>query len=193
MWLAEQGGPLDPVKLGHDQRLRSLEALAATSFASRGFAASGFGPHVRLRSWLWGLRRGGVRALFRLAQGPIHVVLPQPGPLALRTVQQAGLHRRAHLVGNVMRAPDIDHGVDALFDETQSAHDFGHALSRDVLELASGVDVDRVLVEPVAELRRDAILAQRPGDFLDVLGCGQNLRGCLLGGLDDLIELFRRV
>src|SRR6202521_935145 len=95
----------------------------------------------------------------------IDIVLLQPVAPALGSVQEVavlaprrlrkGLHPRGDVVdleGDVVDAPDLDHGVDALLDETERPHHLAGPLPGDVLEGAGGVEVRGALVDLVAKL-----------------------------------------
>ncbi len=68
--------------------------------------------------------------------------------------------------------------------------DLAGALSGQVLERAAGVNRGRLGIEYVADTCRNALLAQGPGDLLDLLGRGQDVGGRGLGGLDNGVELL---
>ncbi len=151
-----------------------------------------------------GRRYGGRRACASVTalQHAIDIVLLQAFASSLRPVQQPvvfahsdireRLHLRGDVVdleGDVVDAPNLDHGVDPLLDEAERLDHFLRALSGDVLKRAGRVDVGGALIELVAKLDLDAPLAQDPGDLLDHLGGPENIRSCLLGRLDDVLEL----
>ncbi|HEU4476723.1 MAG TPA: hypothetical protein VFR71_08540 [Methyloceanibacter sp.] len=70
------------------------------------------------------------------------------------------------LEGDVVDAPDLNHGVDALLDEAERFHHLLGTLPGDVLKRARGVDVGGALVDLVAKRDISALLAQGPGDLI---------------------------
>jgi len=82
--------------------------------------------------------------------------------------------------GLVLEPPDVDHGVDAAFQIAQQMDHLAGALASEILERAGGVDVGRLGVDQVADLGLDALLAQGPGDLLDLLGGSEDVRDIAL-------------
>lgn len=120
----------------------------------------------------------------------------QARAVALRAVQQMRV-RTGIITGRVadryvVQSSDIDRRVHALLKESQGIHHLARALTGNVLERAGGVDIGRALIEPFAGLGLDALFAQQPGCFLDVLCRVEYVRSGLFRGVDDCIQLFRR-
>ena len=84
---------------------------------------------------------------------------------------------------------DVDHSVDARFQESHDVDDAADALAGEVLKGAGGVGFGRLLIESIANRRVGALLAERPGDFLDALDGGEDFGRRLFRGLDDGVEL----
>src|SRR5680860_1300088 len=129
-------------------------------------------PRRRPRPSTFCLGRGRRLGGMLPGQHCVDIVLSQALAVPRRAVQKravligAMLYRRPSRIGPVrdaILAPDADHRVDAPLDVTQRAHHLGGPLPGDVLERAGGVDIDRALVELVAERGIDASLPQRPG------------------------------